>query len=85
MSKIPKGMVRKRGMFNTIEYEYKRIRIMKDTGRYAHGWVFYIGTMILSNRYNASTLVEAGKIIDGQMTNDVLDAIEENEREMEHY
>ena len=64
MKKIPEGMNRKRGAFNTIEYEYKGFRISKNSGRYFNGWVCYVGQMKLSNRILSSTLVEMAKYID---------------------
>jgi hypothetical protein len=64
MKKIPEGMVRQRGMWNTIEYSYRGIRISKNSGRYQSGWVCYVGEMKLSNRIIASTLNEMAKDID---------------------
>ena len=61
---IPAGMIRVRGMFDTIQYSYKGVRIKQGSGRYSSRYDFYIGEHHPSNRIRCSTLVEAAKYID---------------------
>lgn len=64
---IPAGMIRVRGMFDTIEYSYKGVRIKQGSGRYSSKYDFYIGEHHPSNRIQCSTLVEAAHYINARL------------------
>jgi hypothetical protein len=63
---IPAGMIRIRGMFDTIEYSYKGVRIKQGTGSYSSRYDFYIGEHTPANRILCSTLVEAAAHINAR-------------------
>jgi hypothetical protein len=63
---MPAGMIRIRGMFDTIEYSYKGTRIKQGSGRYSSRYDFYIGEHTPANRIQCSTLVEAAAYINAR-------------------
>ena len=63
---IPTGMIRSRGLFNTIQYSYKGVEIKRGSGRYCSRYDFYIGEHLPANRILCSTLVEAAAHINAR-------------------
>ena len=79
MAKLPEGVTRARGMFNTKDYLYKGTRIQFGTGSYKSRYDF----KCVGERIMASTLEEAVKLIDARLErlDRFMAQLEESEKE----